>query len=258
MNLSISNIAWSSDYDPEMYTFLKDHGFNGLEIAPTRIFPQNPYDHISEAKDFAVQLKNRHGLCISSMQSIWYGISESIFGTDDDRQKLIDYTKKAVDFAEAIGCRNLVFGCPKNRVIPSLEWLPTAYSFFYEIGSYAEVHDRVIALEPNPPYYNTNFINSTSEAFSFCDQVDCEGLKVNVDLGTSIHYDESIDFLNANIAMVNHIHISEPMLAPIEQRALHGQLKALDYNKFFSIEMKNPNDIELVKQAILYVKRVMA
>ena len=38
MNLSISNIAWASDYDAQMYPFLKEIGYQGLEIAPTRIF----------------------------------------------------------------------------------------------------------------------------------------------------------------------------------------------------------------------------
>ena len=42
MNLSISNIAWKAEYDSEMYKYLETTGFNGLEIAPTRIFPENP------------------------------------------------------------------------------------------------------------------------------------------------------------------------------------------------------------------------
>ena len=51
MKLSISNIAWSTEHDNTMYQFLKDNGFDGLEIAPTRIFPEKPYEHLSEAKD---------------------------------------------------------------------------------------------------------------------------------------------------------------------------------------------------------------
>lgn len=53
-----------------------------------------------------------------SMQSIWYGRTEKLFGTEEERNLLLDYTKSAVDFAAAIGCKNLVFGCPKNRCIP--------------------------------------------------------------------------------------------------------------------------------------------
>ena len=42
MKLSISNIAWSDKYDKEMYQFLYKNQIEGIEIAPTRIFSENP------------------------------------------------------------------------------------------------------------------------------------------------------------------------------------------------------------------------
>jgi sugar phosphate isomerase/epimerase len=258
MNLSISNIAWSPEHDEEMYRFLQSQGFSGLEIAPTRIFPENPYGHLAEAREFAHRIKTQFGLAICSMQSIWYGMTQNIFGADGDRQALIDHTKRAIDFAAVLGCGNLVFGCPKNRRIPSADCLPVAHAFFKAIGDYAAEHHAVVALEPNPPYYNTNFINTTREAFDFCRKVQSRGLKVNVDLGTCIHYGERVGFLNENIDIVNHIHISEPMLAPIEKRELHAELKNLDFNRYFSIEMINQNDLEAVKEKVRYIKEVFA
>ena len=56
MKLAISNIAWSKEYDEEMYEFLSKNGIEGLEIAPTRIFEKNPYTHVSEIKDYAQKL----------------------------------------------------------------------------------------------------------------------------------------------------------------------------------------------------------
>ena len=64
MKLSISNIAWSTEHDNTMYQFLKDNGFDGLEIAPTRIFPEKPYEHLSEARDWAQLLKDQYGMVI--------------------------------------------------------------------------------------------------------------------------------------------------------------------------------------------------
>ena len=43
MKLSISNIAWTPELDTEIYRIMARIGFGGLEIAPTRIFPENPY-----------------------------------------------------------------------------------------------------------------------------------------------------------------------------------------------------------------------
>ena len=262
MKFSISNIAWAAEFDEEMYGFLKTHSFDGLEIAPTRIFPETPYDNVDLVKGFASELRENYGLAISSMQSIWYGLSESIFGTDEERQKLIDYTFKAIDFANAAGCRNLVFGCPKNRVVPpNIEQeaaVGLACEFFIKIGDYAASNGTVIAIEPNPPIYNTNFINTTMEAFDICCRINNSGVKVNLDLGTIIYNEESLNILRGNIHLVNHIHISEPNLKPIENRGLHGELfsimREMKYDKFVSIEMGNPGDIDVVKRAILYVE----
>lgn len=258
MNLSISNIAWSGDQDTEMLSYIKKEGLQGIEIAPTRIIPRQPYNNIEAAKRYSAMLKNDYNICISSMQAIWFGINESIFGTVKDRVFLIDHTKKAVDFAEAIDCKNLVFGSPRNRIIPDEESLPIAVEFFRGIGSYAKEHKTTISIEPNAVIYGTNFINTTEEAFEICRQIDNAGIRVNVDLGTMIYNNETLDIVKENIDLVNHIHISEPFLEKIQVRDLHRELRGLDFGKFYSIEMKNLNSIEIVKGVIRYVKGVLA
>jgi sugar phosphate isomerase/epimerase len=262
VKLSISNIAWSAEYDEEMYEFLHENAIHGLEIAPTRLFPFQPYDNTSQVKDFRNNLKEKYNLAVSSIQSIWYGLSENIFESDASRKTLLDYTKKAIDFARALKCGNMVFGCPKNRTIPSnmpaSVCMPIAYDFFRQIGDYANTKGTYIAIEPNPVIYNTNFINTTTEAFSVCRKIDNPCIKVNVDIGTIVFYEEHISILEDNIDLINHIHISEPRLVPIKKRLLHvdliKMLRSLNYSKFFSIEMANQNDVDLIKQTILYVK----
>ena len=49
MKLSISNIAWEQDVDEQMYKLMQVLSYNYLEIAPTRIFPENPYNRLKEA-----------------------------------------------------------------------------------------------------------------------------------------------------------------------------------------------------------------
>lgn len=260
MKLSISNIAWSKEYDLEMYEYLMKENFEGLEIAPTRIFEEKPYEYLEKAKLFSQDLKKYKGLQISSMQSIWYGRSEKIFGSKDERNELIDYTKKAIDFSSAIRCNNLVFGCPKNRVINSKEDAEIALDFFYELGEYAKDKDTVLSMEPNPVIYNTNFINHTIDAFEFVNKVNSAGLKVNVDLGTIIYNNEDLETISDNIVLVNHVHISEPNLALIEKRDLHIKLahilKKENYNNFISIEMGKRDNLQEVKKSIKYIKEV--
>lgn len=262
MKLSISNIGWAEENDILVYELMKKYGFQGLEIAPTRIFPKEPYDRDSEAEVWSRKLKDEYGFCVPSMQSIWYGREEKIFGTDEERKVLLDYTKKAIDFAATIGCKNLVFGCPRNRNLPDGANENTAIVFFKELGDYACSKGTVIGMEANPSIYNTNFINDTESTFNLIEKVDSRGFLLNLDLGTMIQNAEDVSELIGKVSLINHIHISEPGLKPIVERPIHGELKDLlekeGYDKFISIEMGKIDDLAILEEKMNYVRGIFA
>jgi len=260
MKLSISNIAWTTDNDAYIYDIMQELGYSGLEIAPTRIFPTEPYDKLKEAKTWENSLSNTYNFTIPSIQSIWFGRQEKLFGSNEERKLLLDYTKKAIDFASAIKCKNLVFGSPQNRYLPDNVDKKIALDFFKEIGDYAYTKNTAIGMEANPPLYNTNYINTTQEAIDLVKLVNSNGFKVNLDIGTMIENKEDLNILSGNISYINHIHISEPNLNIIEKRNLHNKLadllKVEEYNNFISIEMKKQDDISKLKETMLYVKEI--
>lgn len=293
MKLSISNIAWTERQDETVYGWMRECGFEGLEIAPTRIFPENPYEHRQEAAEWAHGLRRAYGFSVPSMQSIWYGRTEGLFGSPEERKNLTEYTKKAIDFAAAIGCHNLVFGCPRNRCIPEssvekaadgtrkenesvdaegrngggdreqkAEWMETAVSFFRELGEYALMCGTVIGMEANPPMYHTNFINTTGQALALVERVDSKGFLLNLDVGTMIANRENCAELAGRIHLVNHVHISEPGLKPVRKRVLHRELSELlqreDYDGFVSVEMGKSEDGSLgaLRNVMIYVQSV--
>lgn len=277
MNLSISNIAWGPKDDAEMYSFLRSHGFQGVEIAPTCIFPIKPYDNLLSAKEFAKQVEQNYKLEVPSIQSIWYGREENMFESKESYRSLLEYSKQAILFAESMGCHNLVFGCPKARTIPvemdKNEAYKIAKAFFLEVGEFAKQHHSVWALEANPVIYNTNFMNTTCDAIEMVKMVNHEGCRLNLDLGTIIYNfqldcsqssEEEIEKLDQikrvlrdAIPYANHIHISEPWLQPIKKRKLHDLLfemcRQLEYKHYISIEMGNTGSVEDVKEAIRYI-----
>lgn len=259
MKLSISNIAWSENDDPEMYDFIKSNNYNGIEIAPTRIIENDPYNNLDEIQKFSRFLSDKYQLEISSMQSICFGRQERIFGTEDERNILLNYLKKSIDFASVIKCKNLVFGSPKNRIIGNNQE-KIGYTFFEELGNYAQLNNTVFALEPNPIIYGTNFINTSQEAFNYIKEINIEGLRVNFDLGTFIQNQETLDSFEQNLPWINHIHISEPYLEVIKERKIHQDLINIlinnKYDKYISIEMKNSDSLESVKNTMLYIKNL--
>ena len=243
MRLAASNIAWPADEDGAIYRKMQELGYKGLEIAPTRLFEENPYAacHRQEVKEFHRNLVRTYGLSIVSMQSIWYGRQEEIFGVKEERETLLAYTKQAIDFAASVECPNLVFGSPKNRVRENRD-LAIAYEFFRAVGDYAQAHGVVVALEPNPAIYQTDFLTHTAETIAFAKEVGSKGIGVNLDLGTMLANEEDISICQDQIQWIHHVHISEPYLNPIEEQPLHEQVRDFllkeSYLGFVSLEMK--------------------
>lgn len=260
MKLSISNIGWQEKDDVAVYQIMKKYGYAGLEIAPTRIFPEAPYDAIREAGLWSKNLKKEFGFCVPSIQSIWYGRQEKIFGSEEEFDILVNYTKKAIDFAAVIGCKNLVFGCPHNRNFPDEADATVGIKFFKAIGDYAASKGTVIGMEANPPIYNTNYINDTASAIKLIKKVNSIGFKLNLDMGTIIHNQENVSELLGNVGLINHVHISEPGLKPIEKRAIHKELKDIlvneEYQGFVSIEMEKVEDISKIVDVMRYISEV--
>ena len=50
IKLSISNIAWLAEQDETVYKYMHQFHFEGVEVAPTRIFPEDPYGKLNLAE----------------------------------------------------------------------------------------------------------------------------------------------------------------------------------------------------------------
>lgn len=260
MKISVSNIGWENIYEEKVLKHLSEKRYDAIEIAPTAIIPNNPYENTNIAQEYLKRIKKDYNLSICSMQSIWFGIKGNIFN-NNDLEDLIKYTYKAIDFANSINCRNLVFGCPKNRNKDNInDNNDVAIEFFNSICKYALDKNVVIALEPNPTIYGTNFINTTKEAFDFVKKINIPSFKVNVDFGTIIENKEDLEDIYTNISLVNHIHISEPFLNKVEKRIMHEEfikrVLELGYNNYFSIEMKKTDNINDLIEVIDYLEEI--
>jgi sugar phosphate isomerase/epimerase len=259
MRLAMSQIAWEAEQEAKALKILREFGFEGLEIAPPRVAGPQPYDHPEKAAEFARKMKEDFGLALCSMQSIWFGQSGNMFGPE--RQALLDYTKKAVLFAEAGGIGNLVFGNPKARVLPERQSSDAAIPFFKEIGDFAAAHGMVVALEANPPLYGTNFMNTTAQAFAMARRVGSPGCRVNLDYGTIMINNEEVSDLEGRVGEINHVHISAPELVAIEpehgHRLLADLLRSEGYAGYVSVEMK-AQPLEEVRRAAAYLAEVFA
>lgn len=258
MKLAFSNIAWDKEWDKEIYGLLQKNGFEGLEIAPTRLFPEEPYTKLKEVKEYAAWLYEYYGLIIVSMQSIWFGRKENLFVSEKEQKILADYTKKAIDFAVNAGCNNLVFGCPYHRKMGEEGKKEQLFLFYNELNDYCKDTEVCFAIEPVATVYNTDYLNTTEETLKEARKIDLKHITVNLDLGTLLTNKEKITLIENNVDKISHIHISEPMLAPVvkhdEHEVLHDILLRSGYNRYVSVEMKNGASKENLVEVMEYMK----
>ena len=140
-----------------------------------------------------------------------------------------------------------------------------AIDFFRTIGKYANNKGVCLCIEANPRDYNTNFINTTQEAFELVKAVESEGFGLHIDFGTMIINNEDIDFLLECNKYIKHIHISEPYLEKINEynyekhNKLYSILKSINYNNWISIEMKKTSEecnIDEIESVLKYVSNI--
>lgn len=263
MKFSISNIAWLKENDEHIYGLLKELGFNGIEIAPTRIFESGYNTSHSDLMLFRNQLK-KFNLEISSMQSLLFGYVQGIFESSKQNEAIQEVMAEAFKFAETLGISNLVFGSPSLRNINNVAQEREAKLFFDACMRLASLTKRHFSIEPNPIIYKTNFITTTQSAFDYVSKFNHAYFGVNLDLGTILENNEDIDELLSptTIKYVNHVHISEPFLVPIsnEHKQVHfkllRKLKELNYQHYVSIEMKRLDDVKEIERILRYIRDI--
>ena len=264
MKLCISNIAWDEKFDEQVYALCIEMGYDGIEIAPSRIFYDNPYEKSFEAKNWSKSLKDNYGLTVCSCQSIWYGRKENIFNSSEERDVLLEYSKKAFYFMSCIGAKNVVFGCPQNRsgYKNNIEInRAIAIDFVGKLIEQAKMYQLTISIEANPDIYGTDFLNTTKEVIGFIKEINNQSLRLNLDIGTMLYYHEHPNIIVGNERMIGHVHFSEPYLMKVQKRPEHYEvmsvLKNGYYDKAISIEMKKQDSIKDIKGTMNYIKSIL-
>jgi sugar phosphate isomerase/epimerase len=244
MKLSASNIAWTSEYDHHVYKKLAETGCTSIEIAPTRLVGSEPYTEINIKKSSRISkliLKN-YGLRICSVQSLWFGVKQRIFSCQNDRNFLIDYTERALNYAAEIGASNVVFGCPSNRQIIGNEEPTIAIDFFSRCAELASQHDITFAMEANPKTYGTNFLNKNVQVYEFINKVNHQNLTMNYDIGSVIENKEKPILLERILPKVSHVHFSGPHLRPVINCHIYSEIASIlrnaGYKNYVSLEMR--------------------
>lgn len=253
MKLSVSNIAWKPSDRFDAYKLLQEFGISGLEIAPSLFFPNvcNPFNPPDELAQRSLDEINSFGLSLTSMQSLLYGVEgAALFGNVKSKTQFESAMRRAIDLAGRLGIPNLVFGSPRNRIVPNTLTMEHAFNeaaaVFQRLGDKAHASNTILTIESNPVAYGTNFINTFNEAISFVSIVNHPAIKVNLDIG-AIHmngeFGSIAKWISSKCKKIAHVHISEPNLSPApanddQAKIILDALNSAGYENAVSIEMK--------------------
>ena len=250
--LSISNIAWESCDEEAILKLLKAKGVQGIEIAPTKIWP-NWQDITSENLRRYRDKLHSQGFQIPALQAILFGYSDyKIFGSTLEQQNTLKHLRLVSDIAAELGAKVIVLGAPRNRdrgELDETQAFAIAIDFFQEIGEYCAAQNTCLCIEPNPPTYACNFITNSQEGSRLVRAVNSAGFGLHLDAAGMHLANENLESaLRKNIDILHHFHISEPNLGNfakpvVNHREIALTLRNLKYSNWVSIEMRsNPNN----------------
>lgn len=257
MKLAVSNIAWPVTERQAAYALLQARGIRGLEIAPPLLLPssRNPFEPTDKEIASALDEVKAANLELVSMQSLLYGVQGALLF--DGREALTLFRQglhRAIALAGNLSIPNLVFGSPRQRNIPSHIPYDTAEAIaldvFRELGDAARSAGTCLGIEFNPAAYGTNFLNDLPQAQAFVEKVDHPAVRLIFDVG-AVHMNDQFGqveaFAEQAMDRINHVHISEPHLAPApaepkQAARVLSAMTGMGYAGWFSIEMQAARD----------------
>ena len=267
MQLAISNLAWKPEQDEDIARLLSAEGVSAVEIAPTKLWPDLLSATPQDLRNYRKFWESR-GIRIVALQSLLFGHPELVlFDGDEARENTFSYLCRVMDIATELGAGPLVFGSPKNRLVPAgLEdesW-SIALDFFGRIADEATSRGVSLCMEHNPTHYGCNFVTRPQDAASLVKAVGKRGFELHLDTGCAhLSGDDLTEVLPTSMDMLAHFHVSREQLlpvgpdSPVPYDATLQKLGELGYAHHVSIEMREAGtaeqNLEAVRTAVSFV-----
>lgn len=251
MKLSISNIAWPQNEEEFFLKQIKQWGCSGVELAPSRFWPNPHYINQEEINGYKALL-SRIGLEVCAMQALLYGRPElGVFRSPNVEQETIEFIKSLCDLAVSLSAPVLVFGSPANRQRGQLsmdEAFERAASFFQPVALHASKLGVCVCIEPLRPQ-ETDFITSAEEGLRLVRMINSPGFGLHLDAkAVSAEPTDTTSVIHSCAGEFRHFHVNDPELVEINStnqvnhNELGNALRGIGYKKYVSIEMRKMPD----------------
>ncbi|MDM4762966.1 sugar phosphate isomerase/epimerase family protein [Galbitalea sp. SE-J8] len=252
MRLAVSNIAWPREEEPAIADRMAALGVDRVEIAPTKSF-DDPLDVTEAELDAYRRFWGDRGIAIAAFQSMLFGRPDlTLFDDADTRARTTAHMARFIELAGRLGVGRLVFGSPKNRIVPPgmspAVARDIAVDVFTAWGELAVAAGTVLCIEPNPTAYDCNFVVDARAGIDLVAAVDHPGFGLHLDAaGMTLAGDDPYGSVVDAAGWLRHFHASAPMLGPVvrgevDHAAASRALSEIGYDGIVSIEMRPGDD----------------
>lgn len=265
VELAFSTNAYTRYTLPEAIGRIADHGYAGVELlgdVPHIFFPE--FDDTDETairntlEETGLRVSNINantamGFFDDPPPSAFFDPS-LITANDDHRKWRIKYTKRAVDLAEVTGspavCVATGRPLPGNPPEQAREYLREA---LHEILDYAEPKGVDVGIEFEPEL----LVECTDEVLDLIDDIDRDGLGVNLDIGHAAVYGEDVtESIRRSAGHITGVHLEDivggrrgkhyhriPGEGDIDFATIFDTLDDINYDGFATLELYTyPNE----------------
>lgn len=258
-------IAWPEALDSVLLPKLRDMGLEGVELAPTRVWPDWSQATPVAAEQFRRELGDL-GLWCPALQSVLYGRPDlSLFASTRRGQRAFrDHMVRIADLAASAGASTVVLGSPRNRdpgQLSAQDAWAMALARLAPIADEYAARGVALGLEANPEEYECRFITRIADALRLVEELNSPGLRLHADAGALALTGEPFMPVIER-GRIAHVHVSEPFLGAFDHPhdAVHGALAAglrgAGYEGWASIEMRTTSEPEVsLQQAVAVAER---
>ncbi len=256
--------GWETE---SILSFIKETGYQGLEIAPFTI--ADSVDRIPAGERSRLKkLSENHGVRIIGTHWLLAkpeGLSVSS-GDKALREKTADYLSSLVNFTADIGGELMVFGSPKQRNIGEgqtyREVRDNVKEVLLKVLSACEKRSIFLCLEPLART-ETNFMNTAEQAIELIEEIGNPYLKLHLDVKAMSDEARPIpEIIRAGGKHLRHFHVNDrnlsgPGFGDVDYAPIIKALKDAGYDGWLSVEVFDfaPGAEVIAEKSIEYLRR---
>ena len=248
MPFAVSNIGFSSYEHEPLLDAVKGLGFDGLEVAPSRVW-RDTWKGLSAADvDLYRRMVERSGLSVVGLHSLFFDHPElSIFGSAQVRAEAVKFLVHLSAVCRDLGGKTLIFGSPSARRRADMSMqdaLDAAAQVFEQVHEKTTGHGTVFCMEPLGPS-ETDFCNTIVEIAQLYERIDGDAMQFQIDVRALSANDEmNPAVFNRVKSRLAHVHVNAADLGQLRmddgvQHKQAGQLlKQINYTGYLSLEQR--------------------